>query len=210
MGPLIFTIAAVIIAYTSAGRWGSVFALVPFAVFVQGLSISQQPEAQGALHLLLPWHRHRPPVCGPADGSLPALPPSSAARQSPRILACSGNENVEGLLPESVPCADPRPENLHGNLRGRLLPDLHVQPRRHDRHVGRGRRFPGQGTVSALHQQAGRHERRDRGYLYRGNAHSADRLRHSAESHGSRPGQPRCSTRLRSSPQRRKSTICIR
>ncbi len=36
--PLIFTIAAVIIAYTSAGRWGSVFALVPFAVFVQGLS----------------------------------------------------------------------------------------------------------------------------------------------------------------------------
>ncbi len=36
--PLIFTIAAIIIAYTSSGRWGSIFALIPFAVFVQGLS----------------------------------------------------------------------------------------------------------------------------------------------------------------------------
>jgi hypothetical protein len=36
--PVIFTIAALIIAYTSGGRWGSVFALVPFAFFVQALN----------------------------------------------------------------------------------------------------------------------------------------------------------------------------
>lgn len=36
--PVIFTIAALIIAYTSSGRWGSVFALLPFAFFVQALN----------------------------------------------------------------------------------------------------------------------------------------------------------------------------
>lgn len=36
--PVIFTIAALIIAYTSAGRWGSIFALIPFAFFVQALN----------------------------------------------------------------------------------------------------------------------------------------------------------------------------
>jgi hypothetical protein len=36
--PVIFTVAALIIAYTSSGRWGSVFALIPFAFFVQALN----------------------------------------------------------------------------------------------------------------------------------------------------------------------------
>jgi hypothetical protein len=36
--PVIFTVAALIIAYTSSGRWGSVFALLPFAFFVQALN----------------------------------------------------------------------------------------------------------------------------------------------------------------------------
>ena len=36
--PVIFTVAAVIIAYTSGGRWGSILALIPFAIFIQGLS----------------------------------------------------------------------------------------------------------------------------------------------------------------------------
>lgn len=36
--PIIFTIAAVIIAYTSGGKWASVFALVPFAFLIQGLN----------------------------------------------------------------------------------------------------------------------------------------------------------------------------
>ncbi|GHU08060.1 hypothetical protein FACS1894158_17050 [Betaproteobacteria bacterium] len=36
--PVIFAIAALIIAYTSSGRWGSVFALIPFAFFVQALN----------------------------------------------------------------------------------------------------------------------------------------------------------------------------
>jgi len=36
--PAIFTVAALIIAYTSSGRWGSVFALLPFAFFVQALN----------------------------------------------------------------------------------------------------------------------------------------------------------------------------
>lgn len=36
--PVIFTVAALIIAYTSGGKWGSVFALIPFAFFVQALN----------------------------------------------------------------------------------------------------------------------------------------------------------------------------
>ena len=36
--PAIFTIAAIIIAYTSKGKWASVFVLVPFAFFIQGLN----------------------------------------------------------------------------------------------------------------------------------------------------------------------------
>ena len=36
--PVIFTIAACIIAYTSTGRWASLLALIPFALFVQGLN----------------------------------------------------------------------------------------------------------------------------------------------------------------------------
>lgn len=36
--PVVFTVAAVIIAYTSGGRWASVFVLIPFAFFVQGLN----------------------------------------------------------------------------------------------------------------------------------------------------------------------------
>jgi hypothetical protein len=36
--PVIFVVAALIIAYTSTGRWGSVFALIPFAFFVQALN----------------------------------------------------------------------------------------------------------------------------------------------------------------------------
>lgn len=36
--PVIFTIAAIIIAYTSSGRWASVFVLVPFAFFIQGVN----------------------------------------------------------------------------------------------------------------------------------------------------------------------------
>lgn len=36
--PVIFTIAALIIAYTSSGRWGSILALIPFAFFVQALN----------------------------------------------------------------------------------------------------------------------------------------------------------------------------
>ncbi|QAT42348.1 tripartite tricarboxylate transporter permease [Aminipila luticellarii] len=35
--PIIFIIAAVIIAYTSKGKWASIFLLIPFAVFLQGL-----------------------------------------------------------------------------------------------------------------------------------------------------------------------------
>lgn len=35
--PIIFTVASVIIAYTSKGRWASVFVLLPFAFFLQGL-----------------------------------------------------------------------------------------------------------------------------------------------------------------------------
>jgi len=36
--PIIFTIAAVIIAYTSNGRWASIFVLIPFAFLMQGLN----------------------------------------------------------------------------------------------------------------------------------------------------------------------------
>lgn len=36
--PMIFAIAAVIIAYTSAGRWASVFALIPFAAILMALN----------------------------------------------------------------------------------------------------------------------------------------------------------------------------
>jgi hypothetical protein len=36
--PVIFAVAAVIIAYTSTGKWGSLFALIPFAFFVQALN----------------------------------------------------------------------------------------------------------------------------------------------------------------------------
>lgn len=36
--PVVFTVAAVIIAYTSGGKWASLFALLPFAFFVQGLN----------------------------------------------------------------------------------------------------------------------------------------------------------------------------
>ncbi len=36
--PVIFAVAALIIAYTSSGRWGSVFALIPFAFFIQALN----------------------------------------------------------------------------------------------------------------------------------------------------------------------------
>lgn len=36
--PVVFTVAAVIIAYTSGGKWASVFVLIPFAFFVQGLN----------------------------------------------------------------------------------------------------------------------------------------------------------------------------
>lgn len=36
--PVIFAIAALIIAYTSSGRWGAIFALIPFAFFVQSLN----------------------------------------------------------------------------------------------------------------------------------------------------------------------------
>lgn len=36
--PIIFTIAAVIIAYTSGGKWASVFTLIPFAFLIQGLN----------------------------------------------------------------------------------------------------------------------------------------------------------------------------
>ncbi len=36
--PVIFALAALVIAYTSGGRWGSVFALLPFAFFVQALN----------------------------------------------------------------------------------------------------------------------------------------------------------------------------
>lgn len=36
--PIIFTIAALIIAYTSSGRWASVFTLIPFAFFIQGVN----------------------------------------------------------------------------------------------------------------------------------------------------------------------------
>ncbi|WP_312200448.1 tripartite tricarboxylate transporter permease [Anaerospora hongkongensis] len=36
--PIIFTIAAVIIAYTSGGKWASVFVLIPFAFLIQGLN----------------------------------------------------------------------------------------------------------------------------------------------------------------------------
>ncbi|QIB70271.1 tripartite tricarboxylate transporter permease [Aminipila butyrica] len=35
--PIIFIIAALIIAYTSKGKWASIFVLIPFAVFLQGL-----------------------------------------------------------------------------------------------------------------------------------------------------------------------------
>lgn len=35
--PVIFTIAAVIIAYTSKGKWASIFVLIPFGMFIQGL-----------------------------------------------------------------------------------------------------------------------------------------------------------------------------
>lgn len=37
--PVIFTIAALIIAYTSGGKWASIFALIPFAFFVQALNM---------------------------------------------------------------------------------------------------------------------------------------------------------------------------
>ncbi len=36
--PVIFTIASIVIAYTSAGRFGSIFMLIPFAIFIQSLS----------------------------------------------------------------------------------------------------------------------------------------------------------------------------
>ena len=36
--PIVFTVAAVIIAYTSGGKWASVFVLIPFAFFIQGLN----------------------------------------------------------------------------------------------------------------------------------------------------------------------------
>lgn len=36
--PIIFTIAAVIIGYTSGGKWASVFVLIPFAFLIQGLN----------------------------------------------------------------------------------------------------------------------------------------------------------------------------
>ncbi len=36
--PVVFTIAAIIIAYTSGGKWASLFALLPFAFFIQGLN----------------------------------------------------------------------------------------------------------------------------------------------------------------------------
>jgi hypothetical protein len=36
--PAVFTVAALIIAYTSTGKWGSVFALLPFAFLVQALN----------------------------------------------------------------------------------------------------------------------------------------------------------------------------
>ena len=36
--PVVFTVAAIIIAYTSGGKWASLFALIPFAFFVQGLN----------------------------------------------------------------------------------------------------------------------------------------------------------------------------
>ena len=36
--PVVFTVAAVIIAYTSAGKWASIFVLIPFAFFIQGLN----------------------------------------------------------------------------------------------------------------------------------------------------------------------------
>ena len=36
--PIIFTAAAVIIAYTSSGRWASVAVLIPFAFFIAGLN----------------------------------------------------------------------------------------------------------------------------------------------------------------------------
>ena len=38
LAPIIFTIAALIIAYTSGGRWASVFVLIPFAFFIQGVN----------------------------------------------------------------------------------------------------------------------------------------------------------------------------
>jgi putative tricarboxylic transport membrane protein len=36
--PYIFTLAALIIAYTSSARWAAVFALIPFAILLQGLN----------------------------------------------------------------------------------------------------------------------------------------------------------------------------
>lgn len=35
--PIIFTVAALIIAYTSKGKWASIFVLIPFAMLLQGL-----------------------------------------------------------------------------------------------------------------------------------------------------------------------------
>ena len=36
--PVVFTLAAIIIAFTSGGKWASLFTLIPFAFFVQGLN----------------------------------------------------------------------------------------------------------------------------------------------------------------------------
>lgn len=36
--PVIFTVAAIIIAYTSRGKWASIFVLIPFAFLLQGLN----------------------------------------------------------------------------------------------------------------------------------------------------------------------------
>jgi len=36
--PIIFAIAAIVIAYTSRGKWASIFVLIPFAFFIQGVN----------------------------------------------------------------------------------------------------------------------------------------------------------------------------
>jgi hypothetical protein len=45
--PIVFTVAAVIIAYTSGGKWASVFVLIPFAFFIQGLNKMASPARTG-------------------------------------------------------------------------------------------------------------------------------------------------------------------